>query len=302
MILQNAGELAAAYKTTKNAEKRHDIVMEIFTALYFNLEKFGIIFNDEDVRNDFLLRFYAKIPRVLETYDHLKANFLTYLIQSLKFFRISFHYEAKTAETAKKILEAEERQQLYCREEEGEYGNFNLYTGDVFAPYKTCAPPSINCKKMKPEHKTIFLLACKSCLFLTDAMIFAIAKKLNIPYEAFGKLIDDIRNGCRGRLKNINEQIYKRNKYYMRMKLCKKILETGDKKTSSYKKYEKAYRYYLQSWERAIRLNKKQIKAPSNRLIGRYVNISRGTIDKNIAKALKKWYSQTDENIFSVGE
>ncbi len=301
MVLKNAEELAAVYKETKNDKKRNAIVMEIFTTLYFNLEKFGILFVDEDLRNDFLVRFYHKIPRTLETYNPVKSRFLTYLIQNLKFAFISFKYETKTAETANKILEAEETQQFYCKEEESRAQDYNLYTGDISVLYGSDAQDTINCKKMKPEHKTIFLLACKSCLFLTDDMILAVSKRLGISYAAFSKLIGDIRIGCYSRCKNINEQIYKRNKYYMRMRLCKKILESSDKTTGSYRKYEKAYRYYLLSWKRAICVNKKQIKAPSNRLIGKYINISRGTIDKNIAKALKKWYSQSDENIFGFG-
>lgn len=294
--------LTEEYKNSADMEKK---VMNIFSDLYLNLERFGIIIPDEDIRNDFLLEFYYKIPRILNLYDPKKAAFSTYLSKSLKFSFLTFKFKNKTKNTAYQVLENDEEQKIYTGLENVDEDEFrNCYTSDLQTVYgkefteKVSDSVNFNCKRLSPKEKGILLLACKSCLFLNDDMILKIAKTINMPYITLSNIILNLRKACYKRHQNINTQINRRNEFYLKMRLYKIIFESCEENSDGYRRYKKAYIYNLNSWKRAISINKAQIKSPSNRLIGKHLHISRGTVDKNLAKALKKCYSLDDENLF----
>jgi len=73
--LEKGEEFVKAYNNDKtNPSRRQKVLMSIFEMIYVNLESFGVYFADEDLRSDFLLKFYYKLPRVLENYNLMQDS------------------------------------------------------------------------------------------------------------------------------------------------------------------------------------------------------------------------------------
>ena len=89
--LEKGEEFVKAYNNDKTKpSRRQKVLMSIFEMLYVNLESFGVYFADEDLRSDFLLKFYYKLPRVLENYNSSLSSFYTYLTNHLRFYYLTF--------------------------------------------------------------------------------------------------------------------------------------------------------------------------------------------------------------------
>ena len=89
--LEKGEEFVKSYNTDKeNPARRQKVLMSIFEMIYVNLESFGVYFADEDLRSDFLLKFYYKLPRVLENYNSSLSSFYTYLTNHIRFYYLTF--------------------------------------------------------------------------------------------------------------------------------------------------------------------------------------------------------------------
>lgn len=296
--VNNWETIADEYKSAKTQLIRDKLIMEIFTAIYFNLEKMGVIIRDEDKRNDFILEFYGKIPGTFKTFNPALSSFKTYLITKLKFSAMNFIKDLQTYSLKEEIVASEELNRINSVTEDLENsGRYSFYTNEPEIPYKKDCCMKLGKKvfqwssygNMPIEHRRIFLLACKSCLFLDDAMIKKIAEKLNMPFQSLFDIINTLRNECEHRREKLDALICKRNKYYIKAKMYENLLKVNEENRSVYAKNKKSYSANCRFFYQAQQMSKKQIKTPSNAVIGKYLHLNRGTIDKNLYASFKKW-------------
>ncbi len=299
--------IVAKFKMAKTQEECNKLQMELFTFIYLNLERLGIYIRDEDERNDFLMEFYKTIPKMFATYNPALSSFTTYLITKLKYGIISFRGKLAKSMLKEEVVTGEEANRICTTIEDLENeGAYNFYVGDSEISYKKDADTkNVNTVFTWPsyfdmpiKHRRIFLLACKSCLFLDDKMIEKIAKELNMPVQVLFNVIHTLRESCKHRSDSIDALICKRNKYYINKKIYKTLLEANKQANASYSKEEKSYSINARLFYKTKEANRRQIKSPSSETIGKYLHIHRGTVDKNISDTFKKWYTQPDNKQF----
>lgn len=299
--------LVEKFKTAKTQEECDKLQMELFTFIYFNLEKLGIYIRDEDERNDFLMEFYKTIPKMFATYDSKLSSFTTYLITKLKYGIVSFRGKLNKSLLKEEIVTSEEANRICTTIEDLENeGAYNFYAGESEAAYKKDTDKKYISEVFKwpsyfdmpIKHRRIFLLACKSCLFIDDKMIEKIAKELNMPVQVLFNILHTLKESCKRRSDSIDALICKRNKYYINKKIYKTLLEANKKANASYLKEEKSYSINTQLLYKTKQANKRQIKSPSSEIIGKYLHLHRGTVDKNISDTFKKWYTQPGNKQF----
>lgn len=286
--------------SANSQKKLEELKKELFTFVYSNLERFGIIFPDEDERSDFLLQFYESILRIFNTFNPNVAGFYTYLVTKLKFNALAFR-KKRCRQTVEQGLIIEEEQSKICTSME-DYENDEIqtfYASEKNATYEK----DIICNEtqkefswpsyfdMTIENRRIFLLTCKSCLFLDDDMIEKIAYRLHISSDDLFKIISTLRESCIRRMDCIKKIIARRNVYYLKCNVCKAILSNPGISDFMYQKTKKEYETSKKFLAYAKKSHKWQIKAPSNSLIGRYLNINRSTIDNNLRTTFELWNS-----------
>lgn len=302
------GELIVEkFKSAKSQEECDKLQMELFTFIYFNLEKLGIYIRDEDERNDFLMEFYKTIPKMFATYDPALSRFTTYLITKLKYGIVSFRGKLSKSMLKEEIVTSEEANRICTTIEDLENeGSYNFYACESEVTYKKDTDNKyINTAFKWPsyfdmpiKHRRIFLLACKSCLFIDDKMIERIAKELNMPVRVLFNIIRILKESCKRRRDSIDALICRRNKYYINKKMYKTLLDANKKANASYLKEEKSYFVNTQLFYKTKQANTRQIKSPSSGTIGKYLHLHRGTVDKNISDTFKKWYTQPGNKQF----
>ncbi|MEL3913024.1 hypothetical protein [Treponema pedis] len=294
--VDNLNILAENYKSAKTQNLRDELTMKIFTVMYFNLEKLGVIIGDEDKRNDFLLEFYKKIPSTLKCFNPNFSSFKTYLITRLKYAAINFISELRNARIKEEVLKNEEqyRMNIIAEDLENE-GYYTFYASENTVPYKKDDMKK-NFKEvslrtvyagMNIYQRRIFLLTCKACLFLDDNMIKKISKEINMPFRLLFDIVHSFKNECVRCKENIKEINYKRNKYYIKLKVFENLLKITEKDYQSYAKLTRSYKANVRFFYKAKEISDKQVKGPSNAAIGRRLNLGRGTVDKNIYTSLK---------------
>ncbi len=321
-FLLNGAEIATQYRNSNDKNEKHSLVMKIFTGVYFNINKLLLGNKGEDFNSDFALYFYDKIPSLLNNYNPKSSSFLTYLTSYLRFQSKSFSQKQMMKKNTDDVTLGEERFQVLAgmdalRNE----GRYNLYASEASVSYgkDECEveQPKIKCrhrpatvaakdqggkKKLKKDrsfyfsmsykNRFIFLLACKSCMFLDDAMVAKIAKEIELPVEKLDSFLEKLRLDCFKSQARIDKMIARRNSHYIKMKAAEKILDHSDEELNSiYCRSVKSHAEHYKGWMYANKKDKTQIKFPSNRTIGKYLNINKTSVANNLEKALKELYT-----------
>ncbi|WP_252830048.1 nucleoside-triphosphatase [Treponema denticola] len=241
--LEKGEEFVKAYNNDKtNPSRRQKVLMSIFEMIYVNLESFGVYFADEDLRSDFLLKFYYKLPRILENYNSSLSSFYTYLTNHIRFYYLTFKCKTVRHEINDTVLadqegarweylmgeyDLEENFNFYVAESEPEY--CNVKTGDLGLKYdKNFSKESMHMRElyfsMPCKHRRIFLLACKACFFLDDDLIDKIAAEIKMDSWFLCSILHDLKAACFNRYEKINYCVGNRNRYYVKAQLFKYLL------------------------------------------------------------------------------
>ncbi len=322
-FLLNGAELAEQYQNSTSKEEKEQLVKKVFTGVYFNLNRLLYTNNEEDFNSDFAIYFYDKIPTLLSNYNPEYASFITYITVSLKLSFKTFYQKEKVKEEAEDVTLSEEKFRISSSFDScNNWGDYNLYVSDPAALYTkdmlSSDDSKIKCRSRKdssyrqpgsglPKNKTkdnsfyfsmtykerlIFLLACKSCLFLDDDFTEKIANEINLPVKNLDAILEKLRNHCMNRQSQMDKLMLKRNFHYIKMRTASKLLDSSSaNKNSLYVKNMKSRKLSYNVWRNSNKLDKKQIKYPSNRLIGKYLNISKSSVDYNLEKAFKELYT-----------
>lgn len=318
--LEKGDEFVKAYNTNKTDPSiKQKMLMNIFEIIYVNLESFGVYFADEDLRSDFLLKFYYRLPKILEKYNPSLSSFYTYLTNNIRFYYLTFKCKSVRLEINDTVLNDQEGSRWeYLMDEYDLNENFNFYVADSKPSYceskpddtghKEDMPPSKELTKrelyfsMPCKHRRIFLLACRACFFLDDDLIDKIAAEIKMDPLLLCSIIHDLKEACFKRYEKINYCVGNRNRYYLKVQLFKYLLINTHNTKKQIKNlcFSLKHNHYL--WEKTKKLNQRQIKAPSSTDIQKYLNVYKSTIDKNIAKSLKMWYTPEHENISGIGK
>ncbi|UTC61974.1 nucleoside-triphosphatase [Treponema sp. OMZ 788] len=319
--LEKGEEFVKAYNINKtDPVRRQELLMHIFEIIYVNAERFGLYFKDEDLRSDFLLKFYYKLPRILENYNSSLSSFYTYLTNHLRFYYLTFKCKTVRHEINDTVIAEQEGSRWeYLM---GEYDldeNFNFYVAEPEPSYCDVKPKALGLNDEKPQskyltrmrdiyfgmpckHRKIFLLACRACFFLDDDLIDKIAAAIKMDPRLLCSILHDLKSACFNRYEKINYCVGNRNRYYVKAQLFKYLLMHTYNTKTQLTKICFSLKHNRHLWDKAKRLNRRQLKAPSSTDIGKYINLYKGTIDKNIAKSLKIWYTQQYENISGIGK
>ncbi len=321
-FLVNGAEIAIQYQNSNDADEKHSLIMKIFTGVYFNINKLLFGNKGEDFNSDFALYFYDKIPSLLQNYNPRSSSFLTYLMSYVKFQSKSFSQEQMVKRNTDEVILSEERFQVLAGMDAlKNEGRYNLYAAEASVSYGKDEPevelPKIKCRhkpaeiepkdkghkiklkkdrsfyfSMSYKNRFIFLLACKSCMFLDDAMVAKIAKEIDLPVEKLDSFLERLRFDCVKSQARIDKMIARRNSHYVKMKAAEKILGYADEELSTiYCRSVKSHAEHYKGWMYANKKDKKQIKFPSNRTIGKYLNINKTSVANNLEKALKELYT-----------
>lgn len=304
---------------------------KLFTLIYLNLKDFKI-FLDEDTSSDFILYVYPNLEKLLKKYCPEKSLFSTFLHMNLQYMLISFLrkkskelrlYEAAIAEKTQTIISYMEEQFNeieYAAENTVKYcsGINSFYFGvkpirrkaniddssrikdfqekNVLLFFKRKDVP----KQVNEKRKTVFFLACKAAVFLDDDIMLKIADYIDMPAHILKKYIEDLKQKSHRIIEKIEEHKIIRDKNYIKKIACEKRLNSG--KAGNYEKelLLRAQKISSSRFKEAISKDKNQIKCPSNRLIAKILNISRSSVDKNIAKINEAEYNDFHENIFGI--
>ncbi len=322
-FLLNGAELAEQYQNSVNEDEKKCIVMKVFTGVYFNIDRLLFSNNSEDFKSDFALYFYERIPSLLKNYNPKYSAFTTYAITYLKLSARSFFHQQMIAQNTNEAIIAEKKISLSSG---GELFNDSAcYASETYVPYEKDISlsdlPKIKCKSgrddkyihynksigsskneinkkdsvyfsMTYKNKLVFLLACKSCLFLDKEITEKIANEIDMDEEYLENLLEKLRQHCLHRQAKINKTLAKRNSHYIKMKASKNFLDSfSENKNSVYMRTMKTHKGNYKAWLNAQNNNKRQIKYPSNRIIGKYLDISKSSVDNNLEKALKELYT-----------
>ncbi len=317
-ILENGAEIARRYQQSTDSEEKKFLVMKVFTGVYFNLDRLLCTHNGEDFNSDFALFFYKKIPGLLRNYREHYSSFITYLRSYIKFTSRTFYQQQISKKNTDDAIFSEEQLQVLAGFNSlNSKGDYNIYAAESRVSYtkdlRDAERPKIKCRSkrassidnlnnmdrdrsfyfsMPYKNRLIFLLACKSCLFLDDEMVAKISREIDFPVERLEFFLEKLRQNCLNRQMRINKMLAKRNSHYIKMNAAKKFLDASDRTdTYAYFKNMKAHKGNYNGFERERLRDKKQIKFPSNRVIGEYLNISKSSVANNIEKALKELYT-----------
>ncbi|UTC74178.1 nucleoside-triphosphatase [Treponema sp. OMZ 792] len=319
--LEKGEEFVKAYNLNKtNPSMKQKLLMFIFEMIYVNLESFGVCFKDEDLRSDFLLNFYYKLPKILENYNPSLSSFYTYLTNHIRFYYLTFKCKTVRLEINDTVLaDQEEARWEYLMGEYDLNENFNFYVAEPAPAYcdvnlrdlglkdeKRSSKETAHMRElyfsMPCKHRKIFLLACRACFFLDDDLIDKIAAEIKMDSWLLCSILHDLKSACFRRYEKINYCVGNRNRYYVKAQLFKYLLLHTYNTKTQLKKICFSLQHNRHLWDKTKRLNRRQIKAPSSTDIGKYINLYKGTIDKNIAKSLKMWYTPEHENISGIGK
>lgn len=319
--LKKGEEFVNTYYDDKiSISRKQELIMEMFEIVYVNLESFGVYFKDEDLRSDFLLYFYYKIPRILDNYKKNLASFYTYLTNAIRFSALTFRCKNVRNEVNNEIVAKEEDCRWHNILHECDLNNdFNLYAAEAEPEYGKDMKKNFLFSKseiskeelefrrslyfsMPSKHRRIFLLACKACLFLDDELIDKISAEINMDPNLLCSILQDLKTACFKRLEKMNYYGCNRNKYYIKVQLFRYLLYKTNNSQSQYDMIKRSLNYNYNLMVKTLNLNKRQIKTPSSSDIQKYINIYKGTIDKNIAKTMKIWYTPKNENISGIGK
>lgn len=321
LSLEKGEEFVNTYNSDKtNSSIREKIVMEIFEIVYVNLERFGVYFKDEDLRSDFLFQFYYKIPKLLKNYKPSLSSFYTYLTNHLHFQYLTFKCKNVRQEINEAVIAGQEGRRWENLMDEYDLDeNFNFYAAESEVEYCKTEKSDSSVSEFKIskqelehrralyfslslDHRKIFLLACKACFFLDDDLINKISEEIKMDPDILCSIIQDLKSACFKRFEKVNSCIYNRNRYYIRIQLFKYLLLHTHNTKRQLDKICFSLKHNRHLWQKSKNLNSVQLKSPSSRDIQKYINVYKGTIDKNIAKSLKMWYTQKHENILGIGK
>ncbi|UTC66052.1 MULTISPECIES: nucleoside-triphosphatase [unclassified Treponema] len=319
--LEKGEEIVKAYKNNKtNPSIKQKLLMELFEIIYVNLESFGVYFRDEDLRSDFVCKFYYRIPRLLENYKPELSSFYTYMTSHIRFYYLTFKCKNVRNEIHNAVIAKQEGSRLgYLVNEYDLNENFNFYAAEHepsyckdegdYGPFQGSVISKMELEhrralyfSMPCKHRRIFLLACKACFFLDDDLIEKISAEIKMDPEFLCCILQDLKVSCFKRLEKINYHICNRNNYYIKIQLFKYLLFNTYNTKRQFDQLCFSLKYNRYLWLKAQDLNRRQIKCPSSTDIGKCINVCKGTIDKNIAKSLKMWYTQKHENILGIGK
>ncbi len=322
-ILLEGAALAEKYQHSSSEDEKEKLVMKVFTGIYFNMNKLLFSNNEEDFNSDFALYFYDRVPAILENYKAQNSSFITYVIAYLKFARRSFYHQEKFKRNSEDVSLTEEKFRLLSELKSLEQtGCYDLYACENKVSYTKdahdCDKPEIKCRSgrdkkfsqfdntkspskfvdksfyfsMAYKERLIFLLACKSCMFLDEDLVEKIAEEINLPVHKLNDILENLRNHCIEKQRRLDASVLKQNSHYIKMKTAKKFLDSADETENSiYLRTIKTHNGSYHAWMNARKRDKHRVKYPSNRLIGRYLNISKSSVDKNLEKALKELYT-----------
>ena len=319
LSLEKGEEFVNTYNSgNANSSTKEKVVMEIFEIIYVNLEIFGVYFKDEDLRSDFLFQFYYRIPKILKNYKPSLSSFYTYLTNHLHFYYLTFKGKNVRNEINDAIIAGQESTRWKYLIGEYDLGsNFNFYVAEPEPEYCKIQKPDYVSPELKIskqelehrralyfnmplEHRKIFLLACKACFFLDDDLIDKISTEIKIAPELLCSIVQDLKTACFKRFEKINKCICNRNRYYIKIQLFRYLLFHTHNTKCQLDKLCSSLKHNRYLWQKTKRLNKTQLKSPSSRDIQKYINVYKGTIDKNIAKVLKIWYTSGHEDISGI--
>ncbi len=303
-VLLNGADIAEKYRNSDSEEEKDSLVMKIFSAIYNNLDKLIFIPRDEDFDSDFALFFYDKIPALLRNYNPKYSSFFTYLINYLKFATKSFIHKELLKKNKEELAVYEEQLRVNSGLESlyGS-GNYDLYASENSISYgkdfETNSDAVLDINKnrdiyfsMPHKKRLIFLMACKSCLFLDDDMTSKVANDVGCPTEDMTKILEKLRSTCLRTQVRMNKRMTKRNTHYIKMKAAKKFADSDEENSSSlYLRSRVSHERNYKAWKSEKEKEKRQVKFPSNKSIGECLNISPSSIDRNLEKALKDVYN-----------
>lgn len=288
-------------------------VEKLFTVIYFNLKDFKI-FLDEDTSSDFLLYIYPNLENLLKRYHPEKSLFSTFLHMNLQYNLISFiRKKSKKARLNEAILAEKTQTMLSYLDGINNTDEYNFYTAESCAEYCIDICENKNEKNVLSFFKrkdvsmqtndcrrTVFFLACKSAIFLDDELIFKIANFINMPVPLLKKHIENLKEKSGGIIERIEKIKTVRDKNYIKKIACDRRLNADEIGIYEKTLLQRARKFSSNRFKEALNKNKKQVKCPSNRTIAETLKISRGTVDKNIAKIGEDGYNTVYENIFGI--
>lgn len=275
--------LIARSSDSEDAKER--AVSALAEFLYMRFYRFRLNSRDEDLRGDFLVWIYPRLPCIISKYDPGKASLGTYLNWVVRLSFRTFMRNLYSAEARERACETEETTRLLALETETEYEAYDDRPASVSDARR------LSEKKREIRSRKLLLLACKSAHVITDEQIERVAR-LSGYDEAYirGKIELIRKTGEKGRVR-AGRNVERRNGYYIRARKClieMRYVEPGSPRLEA---LEREYELCRKRWSDLRAGKRTRVRSPSNRFLASTLGISRGTIDSTLAQAMKDGYA-----------
>jgi hypothetical protein len=284
------------YEKTKSPNDLQKAIASLGEFLYTKFYQFKVNCANEDIKSEYITWMYPRLGRIIQKYDSGKASFRTYLHWVIRLSFRTFLRSWYIVEARERAFESEARTQILTQQGDvfdEDYGVFEV------AEKKHCPWEEKNPDKDRPSHKqremnarSIFLLACKTCVPVTDANVARIVGATGYREDYVRDTLETIERAHVGKREQLQRVCEKQNGYYIRARQCLVEMESLEKGTPRYQRVEREYRFCRKRWNDLRTSPRRRVRQPSNRFLSRVLGISRGTIDSTLARMLKDGYSQ----------
>jgi hypothetical protein len=280
-------ELVISAGKCDEPKKMNEAVSALAEFLYTRFHQFRLDCRNEDVRSDYLVWIYPRLPRIISRYKSERASLRTYLNWVVKLSFRTFIRNRFSAEARQKAFESEEATRILSMEQEEIDEIPASCLAERLQEYNTT---DLSAKKSEIRARKILLLACKAGNYLDDAQITKVCRLTGCSEQFLREKLECIQKaGEKNRLK-ARKCLEKQNGFYIRARKCLVEMEYVDKNSARFNDLEKEYSYCRRRWESIRSGRASRIKPPSNRFLAGTLGISRGTIDSTLASAMQDGY------------
>ncbi len=298
MTDESAARLAHLYRQSGDLQLLEQAVSCLASFLYLNLKRYRLPNLDEDLRSDFIVWLYPRLPAIIRQFNPERASFNTYVNGIVIYSYRSFQKNKYSVEARQRVYEIEETTRLLSVEAEiGEDPDWDTCTADANPDYGDILSrvkfAELSEKKRAILSRKVLLLACKSSNYIDDRSIRRVALIAGLSVDYLREKVDILREKTLEKHDRDVKTAERINGYYIRAQRCLFEMKYMDRDTARYVSLGKEYAFCLKRIQTIRKNDSRRIRTPSNRLLATTLGISRGTIDSTLASTHTDGYSES---------